>query len=54
MTRRSVALSMIGGLLLLLWLFTGVERAAREHGEIDYELSPGTPKPRLQNVGPGA
>ncbi|WP_183130718.1 hypothetical protein [Pseudomonas coronafaciens] len=30
MTRRSVALSLIGGLLLLLWLFTGVERAARE------------------------
>lgn len=38
MTRRSVAISLIGGLLLLLWLFTGVERAAREHGEIDYEL----------------
>lgn len=38
MTRRAVAFWLAGGLLLLLWLFTGVERTAREHGEIDYAM----------------
>ncbi|OZI30931.1 hypothetical protein CAL29_23515 [Bordetella genomosp. 10] len=38
MTRRALAFWFAGGLVLLLWLFTGVERIAREHGEIDYEL----------------
>lgn len=38
MTNRSIIFLAIVSLALLLWLFTGVERIAREHGEVDYEL----------------
>jgi hypothetical protein len=38
MTRRMALFWLSGGLLVLLWLFTGVERVAREHGEVDYTL----------------
>lgn len=38
MTRRAIGIGLAGSLVLLMWLFTGVERIAREHGEIDYEL----------------
>jgi len=38
MTKRAVTSSLAGGLFLLLWLFAGIERTAREHGEVDYEL----------------
>jgi hypothetical protein len=36
MTKRAVAFWLAGGLVLLLWLFTGVERIGREQ-RIDYE-----------------
>lgn len=38
MTSRSVAILLAGCLFLLVWLFIGVERINREHGEVDYEL----------------
>lgn len=38
MTSRSVVFGLAGSLALLLWLFTGIERIAREHGEIEYDL----------------
>jgi hypothetical protein len=37
MTPRVVAVGFSVALALLIWLFTGVERFAREHGETDYE-----------------
>lgn len=38
MKGRSFAIALVAALILLLWLFTGVEKIGREHGEIDYEL----------------
>lgn len=38
MSSRSITFGLFSVLALLLWLFTGVERIAREHGESNYEL----------------
>ncbi|MBD5804411.1 hypothetical protein AZOA_38540 [Azoarcus sp. Aa7] len=40
MTSRCNAFGLAAGLglVFLLWLFTGIEKIAREHGETDYEL----------------
>lgn len=38
MTSRSFSVALAASLVLLLWLFTGVEKINREHGEADYEL----------------
>ena len=37
MSRRSRAVLLATAALVLLWLFTGVERSAREHGEVEYD-----------------
>lgn len=37
MSRRSRAGLLAAAALALLWLFTGVERSAREHGEVEYD-----------------
>ena len=37
MTKRTIVCCFAGGLILLVWLFLGVERTAREHGT-DYEF----------------